>query len=432
MSRRLVGALTLVLALGAVTATVWSRAAVVDEAQTVPTIAVQRGRVEVVVHALGDLRPTRAQQFFTPSMGGPLTIVGLAPSGRQVRSGDTLVEFDAAEQEFALEQAAFDLALAEHELAKADAETAVKAAEDEVALLEARFAVRRAELDAGANELVGALVAKQNLLLLEEARQKLAALEQEIRGRTETSSASAGILREKRNKARLAVDVARRNIEQLRVQAPFDGFVTIKPNTMAFGGVIFSAAALPDYRVGDAAYPGQLIAELVDTSRVEITAKLPEQDRAIIAPGQRAAILVDALPDQSLTATVRAVSSVASRQLFDAGVRRFDIAFDITSGDVRARPGVSAALAISGPTFEDALHVPRAAIFDVDGRPSVYLRTGSGFERREVTVRARTDSVAVIEGVDAAVEVALVDPAAGATTRGGGSPRSNPTNPALR
>lgn len=428
MTRRATAVGVVLAAAAGVMATVWLRAAA-DEGPAVPTIAVQRGRVEVVVHAIGDLRPMRATQFFTPSMGGPLTVVQLAPSGQPVRTGDTLVEFDAAEQEFALEQATFDLAVAEQELAKADAERAVTAAEDEVALLQARFAVRRAELDAGANELVGALIARQNLLLLEEARQKLAALEQEIRGRTETSTASTFILREKRNKAHLSVDVARRNIDQLHIRAPFDGFVTIKPNTMAFGGVIFSPAALPDYRVGDAAYPGQLIAELVDTTRVEITAKLPEQDRTNIAPGQRAAIVIDAMPDGALTGTVRAVSSVASRQLFDSGVRRFDIAFDITAGEVRARPGVSAALAISGQTFDDALHVPRAAVFEVDGQPSVYVRTGSGFERREVTVRARTDGVAVIEGVDAAAEVALVDPGLGAKA---GATRSHPANRTLR
>lgn len=420
MSRRLIAVTLLVGVIGTAGAVAWARAGGNDRLM-VPTTTVQRGRVDVTVYATGDLRATRALQLFTPAMGGPLTVVGLVDSGNAVRAGDVIVEFDAAEQEFALEQAEFDLELASQEIAKAEAEAAVAQAEDEVALLAARFAVRRAELDASANELVGSLVAKQNTLLLEEAREKLSALEREVRSHGETSVASTSVLREKRNKAQLAVTVAKRNIENLRIRAPFDGFITLKPNTMAFGGVIFSAAALPDYRVGDAAYPGQMIAELVDTSHVEITAKLPEQDRSNVQPGQRATILVDARPEAKMHGTVRAVSSVASRQIFDAGGRRFDISFDIIDGETRARPGVSAALTIAGPAFENALYVPRAAIFEVAGMPSVYVRTGQGFEPREVTVRARTDSVAVIEGIEAAAEVALVDPKGGSKARAPGA-----------
>ena len=33
---------------------------------------------------------------------------------------------------------------------------------------------------------------------------------------------------------------------------------------------------LPDYRPGDTAFPGTIVAELIDTSHVEIAAKLPE------------------------------------------------------------------------------------------------------------------------------------------------------------
>jgi hypothetical protein len=125
---------------------------------------------------------------------------------------------------------------------------------------------------------------------------------------------------------------------------------------------------------------------------------------------------------------VRAVSSVASRQMFDAGgERRFDIAFDVEGGDGELRPGVSTALSIAGQVFESAAHVPRAAVFDVTGQPTVYVRTGAGFEPRPVKVIARTESVAIIEGLDVPAEVALVNPTRTATTSrpapGGPSPQ---------
>lgn len=421
MKKILVGLGTLVVAIGVAAAIAWARSGSAETRQ-VPTTRVQQGRIDIMVHATGELRASRALQVFTPAMGGPLTVVALPASGSAIKAGGVLVEFDAAEQEFALEQATFDLQLALQEIAKAEAEAAVKAADDDVALLEARFAVRRAELDASANELVGAIVAQQNQLALEEAREQLIALQHDVKSHGATASAALDVLREKRNKAQLAVAVARRNIESLRIAAPFDGFVTLKPNMMAFGGVVFSAAALPEYRVGDAAYSGQLIAELVDTSGVEVTAKLPEHDRANVSPGQAVEIAVDGRPDATLRGRVRTISNVASRQLFEAGSRRFDIAFDLIEPINRLNPGVSAALAITGQSFDAAFHLPRSAIFEVSGKPTVYLKTTAGFEPREVRVLARTDSLAIVEGLDAAAEVALVDPKSGGTTTPGAPP----------
>jgi HlyD family secretion protein len=390
----------------------------------IPTARVQRGRVQVTVHATGELRATRSQLLSVPPVGGTLTIVQLAPSGSAVKAGDIVVEFDPSEQEFALEQANFDLQLAEQEIIKAEAEAAAQAADDEVSLLRAQFEVRRGELDAATNELVGAILAEQHRLLLQEARQRLAQLEVDVKSRRQGAVASAAVLRERRMKAQVAVDVARRNIENLQVRAPFDGFVTLRMNMMAFGGIVFSGAVMPEYRVGDTANSGQPVADLIDTSRVEVAAKLPEYDRANVASGQKVLVSVDALPQARLEGAVRSVSGVASRSMFEGGTRRFDIVFEVTGDTSRIRPGVSAALAIEGPAFDDALHIPRSSVFEIGGQPSVFVRTAEGFDAKEVRVRAFTDTVAVVEGLAPDAEVALVNPnTAGGRRSSSGSPR---------
>src|SRR5262245_11458536 len=377
-------------------------------AKAIPTAHVQHGRVQVTVYTVGELRGTRTVQLAVPPMGGQLQIVKLAQTGDAVNGGDIVMEFDASEQEFNLEQARFDLELAEQDIVKADAQAAVQTADDEVALLHARYDVRRAELDVLSNELVSAIKAQQNVIVLEEAKQRYAQLESDVKTHRETTGASADGLREKRNKAQLSEQVAERNIDSLHVRAPFDGFVIVRSNFQAFGGIYFGGA-MPDYRVGDAAFAGQPIVDVIDSSRVEVTAKLPEQDRANVSPGQAVEIAVDALPDATLHGKVRAVSGVASRGLFDAGTRQFDIAFDVTS-NAAVRPGVSAAIAIAGQTFDNVLYIPRTAVFDVSGRPTVYVRSGASFDAHEVRVRAWTDSVAVVENIEPSAEVALVDP----------------------
>ena len=49
--------------------------------KTVPTTHVRRGRVQVTVYTVGDLRASRATQLAAPAMGGQLQIVHLAGTG---------------------------------------------------------------------------------------------------------------------------------------------------------------------------------------------------------------------------------------------------------------------------------------------------------------------------------------------------------------
>jgi len=321
--------------IGAATAVLWARFA--SNGRFIPTAHAQRGPVHVLVYAKGDLRALRAVPLMVPPIGGLVTIVDLAPSGMAVKAGDLIVAFAPSEQEFALEQATFDLQLADQEIAKAETEAAAQAADDEVSLLKARFEVRRAELDASTNELVGAILAEQHKLLFDEARDRLAQLEVDVKSRRDAATSSQAVLRERRMKAQVALAVARRNIENLQIRAPFDGFVTLRMNTMAFGGVVFSGAVMPEYRVGDTANPGQLVGDLIDTSRVEITAKLPEYDRANVADGQDVRISVDAVPGADLQGKVRSVSGVASRQMFGGGTRQYDIAIEVAGDTSRIR-----------------------------------------------------------------------------------------------
>ena len=98
---------------------------------------------------------------------------------------------------------------------------------------------------------------------------------------------------------------------------------------------------------------------------------------------------MDALPEAPLRGTVRTVSGVASRGIFDAGTRQFDIAFDL-GGHPSVRPGVSAAIAISGQAYDNVLYIPRTAVFDVSGKPTVYVRIGRRL-RCARSPRARLD-----------------------------------------
>jgi len=425
--RRLAVAIVIVVLLGGGLALAWTRLAP-SQVRHIPTARVQRGRVEVTVYTIGELRAGRAAQLIAPPIGGNLTIVKIAPSGELAKANDVIVEFDPAEQSFALEQARSDLAQAEQEIVKADAAAAVQIAQDDVALLHAKYDVRRAELDASGNELEGAIKAKQNLLLLDEARQRLAQLEKDVQSHRETTRASGNVLKEKRAKAALAVQVAERNIASLQMRAPFDGFVVSRQNTDALGGFCCPPGiTLPDYRVGDSVGSGRTLMDVIDTSSIEVSARVSEQDRANVSAGLPIELAVDTLPDAKLHGSVRTVSGVASRQMWWASdsTKKFDVIFDV-AGDPRVRPGATAQIKIAGPALENVLYIPRQAVFDNAGRTTVYVKSGDTFDSRDVKIKAWTESLAVVESLEPGIEVALINP----STPSGARPKNAPPAPA--
>ena len=71
------------------------------------------------------------------------------------------------------------------------------------------------------------------------------------------------------------------------------------------------------------------------------------------------------------------------------------------------------------------LYIPRQAVFDNAGRATVYVKSGDAFDARDVKVTAWTDSLAVVESLEAGTEVALVNPNA----RSGSRPKADAPAP---
>jgi HlyD family secretion protein len=380
---------------------------------TVPTTRATKGPLKLTVHGIGDLRAGRTVTLVTPPVGGMLRIVTLVPTGTPVKSGDPVVEFDPADQQYALEQAKSELAEAEQEIVKMKADAAVQGAQDDVSLLTARFDVRRTELDAAGNEFVGAVDAQKNVLSHEEAQRRLAQLLEDVKSRAATNQASLAVVQEKRTKAQLAMQRAQQVIESLVIKAPFDGVASVKENRDASGGMIFWGMILPEYRAGDQIWPGRPVVDVIESGRMEVRAKINESDRPNLVAGQPAVVEVDGLPGEKFKAHIGQLSGLASRANFweSAGVTRlFDVTLQFDQPDPRLKAGVSAAVTLEGKDVPNAIHVPRQAVFDKNGKNHVFVKVDDRFEQREVKVEQRTESRLAISGVTEGTEIALVDP----------------------
>jgi multidrug efflux pump subunit AcrA (membrane-fusion protein) len=384
-----------------------------DRKAGVPTAKLTKGPLRLNVNATGDLRAGRTMTLVAPPVGGMLRIVKMIPTGIPVKEGEIVLEFDPADQQFTLEQSRSDVAEAEQEIAKMKADAAAQSAQDEVSMLTARFAVRRAELDASANELIPAIEAQKNVLTLDEARRALEQLEQDVKSRAETNSASLAVVLEKRNKATLAMQRAQQVIDSLVIKAPIGGVVSVKDNRDAMGGMMIWGMALPEYREGDTVWPGRPVADVIESGRMEMRAKVDENDRANLSEGQAAVVEIDALAGEKFPATVGALAGLANRSgFFEASgtTRQFDVTFQFVKPDPRMQAGASARVTIQGRELAGALTVPRQAVFQKNGKTYVFVKNGDRFDQREIKIVQRTESRAALEGLPEGTEVALVDP----------------------
>jgi multidrug efflux pump subunit AcrA (membrane-fusion protein) len=391
--------------------------------RTLPTTPVVRGTLTLDVHAAGALRAGRVASLMAPPAGGTLRLLRMAEPGTALRAGDVAMEFDPAAQQFALDQANSELAEAEQEIIKMRADVDVRTAQDRVDLLTARFDVRRAELDALADEtLIAAVDRKKRLLALDEARRRLAQLEEDVQSRSATNRAALAVVEEKRTKARLAAQRAQQIIDSLVVKTPIDGLVVARENRDVTN-VFYSGMTLPDYRAGDLVMPGRLVLEIHGSGQMDVRVRVSEQERANVAERQAATVQADALPHERFAAHVASLAGTASRGgLFDDGLssmRTFDVGLQLDRPEPRLKPGTSVRVVVAGETLKNVLTLPRQAIFQKDGKLVVYAHAGSGFAAREVKVTHRTESRVAVEGVPEGTDVALVNPESGAATASG-------------
>jgi multidrug efflux pump subunit AcrA (membrane-fusion protein) len=424
-----VAGVLLVAGIGAVVAA--SRVRLPASSDEIPLAQVKRGDLDIQVHATGELSASHSIMLSAPAIGGDaLQITHLVRTGQPVHKGDVVIEFDPSEQLYKLEQSRSELLQAEQEITKAKADAVVLAAKDKVQLLRDRYAVRRAELDVQKNELVSKIDAGKNLLALEQAKRVLAEQEKDIESHKASGQAATYLSQEKYNKAKLAMDQARQNLDKMRVTAPMDGLVSIQKNMNASGGIFFTGMSLPDYHEGDQVQPGSTIVQVVDPQGLDLSAKIGETDRGNVRTDQPVEVVFDALPGHVLHGKVKSVGGMSVRQFFSSNSNgNFDVSIQLGDADPRLRSGFTAQIVFLGGTEKNVLFVPRQAIVVKDGKRIAFVKNGNRYEQREVKIQSENESRAVIEGLEEGAQVAMVDPTAphkSASGAAGGSTGGTP------
>lgn len=164
------------------------------------------------------------------------------------------------------------------------------------------------------------------------------------------------------------------------------------------GGVVVEKQAVQGMHVT----PGQSLYKIADVSVVWIEADVYEGEIALIKPGQRAAVTVDAYPGERLFGQVIFIYPYVEENTRTVRVR---FGFDNRRG--RLKPGMFANVEIHAP-IGVGLTIPADAVLDSGTRQLVFVAEGDGyFQPRDVKIGQRLgDKVQILEGLKEGEQVA--------------------------
>jgi multidrug efflux pump subunit AcrA (membrane-fusion protein) len=355
---------------------------------------------KVRVH--GIVEAVESHTIAAPRLSGQglntLIITRLVKNGSAVHQGDVLVEFDRqAQLKNVLDKEAEYKGLVA-QIAKKEAEQAAARAADETELKKAEDALKTAELEVKKNEIVSRIDAEKNMENLEQARATFQQLTQTFDLKRLAAKAEKRILEIQRDRALTAMKWAQSNTEKMLVHASMDGVAVI--NSMWKGG------SMSDVQEGDEVRAGFPFMQVVNPARMQIRAKVNQADIEELRQSQSVRIGLDAYPELDFGGRVESIAAVAQTSTFSGKARTVVVLFTINGTDPKLMPDLSASVDIEVERQPNALVAPRDTVIKENGKSFVMVKSGSGYDRREVKLGAANDAEQVIaSGVEKGAEL---------------------------
>lgn len=375
----------------------------------VPVAKVRKADFVIAVKTRGEIRSVNSVIITAPQVPDP-RIVRIAESGKPIKKGDVVVEFDAAQQEQNLLERNTTVRTVDSEIVQTQASHRIVDEADSMNLMTAQYNLERSKLDASKAEVVSAIEGAKSRIDVGISEGELGQVKTVINAHQTTQEADLQRLKQRKDKTLRDVERARGYLSKMVLVAPQDGIVNILPNFRAQGSF---GSAPPPFKEGDRAWTGAAMAEIPDLSNMRIELKLDEVDRGKLQLGQQVRVRVDAVADRELKAVLDWISPIASVNFarFGLSEKTFPARATLKELDSRLRPGMSATAEVIIESQPGTLLIPVRASFMHQGKPAVYVQQGKDFVIRQIEVGKRNDTdMVVLSGLREGEVVALENP----------------------
>jgi multidrug efflux pump subunit AcrA (membrane-fusion protein) len=417
--------LAAVLAAGSQAARCASHAGPTDR---VATATVAREPFQRRITADGTLRAVQATEIDVPETPEVLVIrklAWLAPDGSAVKAGDVVARFDPSDAHKRLRTARAELDAADARLRQEQLRATAAIADREAAATRAHEDADQARRSQASDPMIYS----RNEIAAAEIDGRVAAarqLQAETAAASERRVVQGNVqLRElARRQSQLALAHATAALASMEIRAPGDGILVVRRD---------DHGELP--RLGVELAAGTPVADLPAPGRMEAELFVLEVDGAGLEVGQPVDVAVTSRPELAFHGKIRLVDKLAKPRQAWVAVSYLGVVVELDRTDPAImKPGqrVRGALVLDR---QDALVVPRQAVFERAGASIVYRRGAHELTAVAVELGAATAGrVVVTRGLAAGDVIALRDPTrsadpAGATPDGSAASRSPQETP---
>lgn len=296
-----------------------------------------------VVRATGTIRAVNSVTILVPRIegqGGNLTLATLTENGVMVSAGQSLAAFDRSNELKLLRDAETKFDDLEHQIEEKKAEHVSNAEKRISDLVQAQADFKKAEIENRKGPVLSAIDQEKNKVKVEDARDHVSSLERSNRFHDLAEESELRVLELQRDRQRVAVQRQTRNSERLLVKAPIRGMVALEN--------VWRNNSMGHAQEGDQLWPGSPLLKLFDPSAMVVEVSVGEPDGAVLQPGAKATVHLDAFPDIRFTAQYSSASPVATSPL-GMSVKSFTARFRLNQSDPHLLPDLSAAVDIEAP-----------------------------------------------------------------------------------
>ena len=295
---------------------------------------------EQTVRVTGTIEAVRSFTVQVPIMagtGGNLTLVKLVENGKAVRAGDLLAEFDSTSQVKAQREASAKYDDLSHQVEQKSAEHRSNQEKRQSDLEGAEADLGKAEIELRKGPILSDIDREKNEVEAEDARAHVASLKKSGPAHDAVEEAEIRVLELQRDRQKVAVERQRANAEKLSLRAPLTGMVALQN--------VYRNNSMGHAEEGDQLWPGSPLLQLFDPSSMQVALSVGEPDGAVLKPGTKAVVHVDAFPNLRLPAHFDFASPVATAQMGNP-VKTFNATFLLDGSDPRLVPDLSASVEI--------------------------------------------------------------------------------------
>ena len=262
----------------------------------------------------------------------------MAPEGRHVSEGDTVLVFDPTEIKDRYLQNEAELEVMRKVVGGARAQQTANLTRTGNAIAKSRLAFERAQLEQE-NRRFESLSVRQNAELdgklarvaLDEALQDSVA-----QARMDSLEVATKALQATKQEAR--VRRYKTYLDDLTMTAPAAGMVVYQRS--------YTDEGIKSYRAGDEVGSRTPVLDITDTSVMKVRFTIHEQDRWRVREGQDVRIILDAFRDDEFPGVIENVERLPEETMPGRVARRFEAVARIQSTDSRLKPGMSARVVI--------------------------------------------------------------------------------------